>query len=183
MAESVTAGRYPPSPCPTAQSQSSCASSTITCPNLQVRSAAAPLGHGLVVRGLTAGGQFPDVQQIGDAEHLAAEITGADGDVSTPWAQATRRARSRTERTRAARSSCPRSSAASSRRGTSAAVQPPGSRRSAARSAAGKAGAALASRAGSAMKWLNGEPSREQIWTQWSSGWTHARGCPSPGSR
>jgi hypothetical protein len=34
-----------------------------------------------VVRGLTAGGQFPGVQQVGDAEHLAAEIAGAGGDV------------------------------------------------------------------------------------------------------
>jgi hypothetical protein len=27
------------------------------------------------------------------------------------------------------------------------------------------------------------EPSRERTWTQWSSGWTHARGCLGPGSR
>jgi hypothetical protein len=84
MVESVTARRYPPSPCPTAQSQSSCASATITCPNVQVRSAAARSAMVWWSGGLTAGGQFPGVQQVGDAEHLAAEITGAGGDVKHP---------------------------------------------------------------------------------------------------
>ena len=59
-------------------SDSSCASSTITCPNVQVRSAAARSASGAVIRCLMACGQCGGVQEAGGGDLF---VAGARGDV------------------------------------------------------------------------------------------------------
>ena len=131
--------------------ESSCASSTMTWPNAQLRSAAARCGRGELLSVLVALGQQARVEQVGDVQDLRL-VVGAPRPASRepcamssatlgvlellPAAQLGARPRARV-------SSSPSSSAASSSSGTSAGVQPPlpGPRSSSARSARQRAAA------------------------------------------